>query len=154
MIQLLRTDSGNADFRRLVVSLDAYLREKDGEDHAFYNQFNKIDHIRHVVVAYADGKAAGCGAIKKYDEQSAEIKRMFVDPAFRGRGIAALILTELERWAAELNFSSCILETGKGQTEAVRLYRKANYQVIPNYGQYIGVDNSVCMKKELNDTGI
>ena len=64
MIQLLRTDSGNADFRRLVVSLDAYLREKDGEDHAFYNQFNKIDHIRHVVVAYADGKAAGCGAIK------------------------------------------------------------------------------------------
>jgi len=155
MIQLLRTDSGNADFRRLVVSLDAYLREKDGEDHAFYNQFNKIDHIRHVVVAYADGKAAGCGAIKKYDEQSAEIKRMFVDPAFRGRGIAGLILAELENWACELSFSSCILETGKRQVEAVRLYQKENYRVIPNYGQYIGVDNSVCMKKELYEsTGI
>lgn len=155
MIQLIRTDSGNPDFRRLVVSLDAYLREKDGADHSFYNQFNKIDHIRHVVVAYEDDRPVGCGAIKPYDETCAEIKRMFVDPAFRGRGIAGIILAELERWAAELNFSGCILETGKGQTEAVRLYQKSNYRIIPNYGQYIGVDNSVCMKKELNEsTGI
>ncbi len=151
MIQLIRTDSGNPDFRELVVQLDAYWQERDGENHAFYNQFNKIDHIRHIVVAYADDKAVGCGAIKKYDEQSAEVKRMFVDPAFRGRGIAKLILAELEQWAAELNFSSCILETGKRQTEAVRLYQKANYRIIPNYGQYRGVENSVCMKKELTD---
>lgn len=149
MIKLVRTDSDNADFRRLVSRLDEYLREKDGADHAFYNQFNSIDHIRNVVVAYEEGQATGCGAFKRYDEQSAEIKRMFVDPDFRGRGIAGLILAELERWARELNFTRSILETGLRQTEAVKLYQKENYRVIPNYGQYIGVENSVCMEKEL-----
>lgn len=149
MIKLVRTDSDNADFRRLVSRLDEYLREKDGADHAFYNQFNSIDHIRNVVVAYEEEQAAGCGAFKQYDEQSAEIKRMFVDPDFRGRGIAGLILAELERWARELNFTRSILETGLRQTEAVKLYQKENYRVIPNYGQYIGVENSVCMEKEL-----
>lgn len=149
MIKLVRTDSDNADFRRLVSRLDEYLREKDGADHAFYNQFNSIDHIRNVVVAYEEEQALGCGAFKQYDEQSAEIKRMFVDPDFRGRGIAGLILAELERWARELNFTRSILETGLRQTEAVKLYQKENYRVIPNYGQYIGVENSVCMEKEL-----
>lgn len=149
MIKLVRTDSDNADFRRLVSRLDEYLREKDGADHAFYNQFNSIDHIRNVVIAYEEGQATGCGAFKRYDEQSAEIKRMFVDPDFRGRGIAGLILAELERWARELNFTRSILETGLRQTEAVKLYQKENYRVIPNYGQYIGVENSVCMEKEL-----
>lgn len=149
MIKLVRTDSGNSDFRRLVSRLDEYLREKDGADHAFYNQFNSIDHIRNVVIAYEEGQATGCGAFKRYDEQSAEIKRMFVDPDFRGRGIAGLILAELERWARELNFTRSILETGLRQTEAVKLYQKENYRVIPNYGQYIGVENSVCMEKEL-----
>lgn len=149
MIKLVRTDSDNADFRRLVSRLDEYLREKDGADHAFYNQFNSIDHIRNVVVAYEEEQALGCGAFKQYDEQSAEIKRMFVDPDFRGRGIAGLILAELERWARELNFTRSILETGLRQTEAVKLYQKENYRVIPNYGQYIGVENSVCMEKKL-----
>ncbi len=149
MIKLVRTDSDNADFRRLVSRLDEYLREKDGADHAFYNQFNSIDHIRNVVIAYEEEQATGCGAFKRYDEQSAEIKRMFVDPDFRGRGIAGLILAELERWARELNFTRSILETGLRQTEAVKLYQKENYRVIPNYGQYIGVENSVCMEKEL-----
>ncbi|MEO6589269.1 MAG: GNAT family N-acetyltransferase, partial [Pyrinomonadaceae bacterium] len=59
------------------------------------------------------------------------------------------ILAELENWAKELNFSECILETGLKQPEAIRLYQKSGYETILNYGQYAGVENSVCMKKVL-----
>lgn len=147
MINLVRTDSDNADFRALVVLLDQDLQIRDGDEHSFYAQFNKIDNIRHVVVAYADGEAVGCGAIKEYAESVAEIKRMFVRAERRQRGIAKSILSELETWASELNFSKCILETGIKQPEAIALYRKSGYEVIPSYGQYLNVENSICMRK-------
>lgn len=149
MTHFIRTDSDNADFRSLVVFLDQELRQRDGEEHVFYAQFNKIDKIRHVVVAYQGDTPVGCGAIKVYAPDVAEVKRMFVSEAFRRQGIAQRVLTELERWAAELGYASCILETGKKQPEAIRLYQSMGYEVIPNYGQYSGVENSVCMKKHL-----
>ncbi len=147
MTNLVRTNSDNSDFRELVALLDAELQIRDGDEHSFYAQFNKVDTIRYVVVAYEDGEAVGCGAIKEYAEGVAEIKRMFVREERRGRGIAKSILSELETWASELTFSECILETGIKQPEAIALYQKSGYQTIPNYGQYEGVENSVCMKK-------
>lgn len=150
MIRLLRTDSDNADFRTLVAMLDAYLSDTDGAEHSFYAQYNKLDKIRHVVLAYDNDKAAGCGAIKAYTSNSAEVKRMYVHPDHRQKGIASKVLTELEQWARELNFDSCILETGKRQAEAIKLYQKMDYRVIENYGQYSGVENSVCMEKSLS----
>jgi len=147
MTNLVRTNSDNADFRELVELLDQDLQIRDGDEHSFYAQFNKIDKIQHVVVAYEDGEAVGCGAIKEYEKSVAEIKRMFVRPKRRGRGIAKNILYELEKWAGELGFSECILETGWKQPEAIALYQKSGYETIPNYGQYSGVENSVCMKK-------
>jgi putative acetyltransferase len=149
MTNLVRTTSDNPDFRELVTLLDRDLQIRDGDEHLFYAQFNKIDKIRHVVVAYAGGEAVGCGAIKEYSEGAAEIKRMFVRAERRGRGIAKSILSELEMWANELGFSECILETGLKQREAIGLYQKSGYEMIPNYGQYIGVENSVCMKKSI-----
>ena len=147
MTILIRTDSDNADFRELVVLLDRELQIRDGDEHSFYAQFNKIDKIRHVVVAYEDEKAVGCGAFKEYTDEAAEIKRMYVRPERRGRGIAGMILSELEMWAKELNFSECVLETGLKQPEAISLYQKSGYRIIPNYGQYAGVANSVCLRK-------
>lgn len=149
MIKLLRTHSDHADFHPLVAELDKDLKIKDGEDHAFFAQFNKIDAIKNVVLAYINELPVGCGAIKEYDERTMEVKRMFVSPAYRNRGIASKVLKELEQWSKELGYVQCILETGKKQTEAVQLYHKNNYQVIPNYGQYIGVESSVCFRKEL-----
>lgn len=149
MIKLIRTDSDNEDFRRLVAMLDADLQIRDGAEHAFYAQYNKIDKIREVVLAYQNEQAVGCGAFKEYEPNVAEIKRMFVLPEKRGRGIAGKILSELEAWAKELNFSKCVLETGLKQPEAIGLYRKSGYETIPNYGQYAGVDNSVCMRKSI-----
>ncbi|MBI5932925.1 MAG: GNAT family N-acetyltransferase [Chloroflexi bacterium] len=148
MIQLLRADSGNSDFIELVRQLDVELAQRDGDEHPFYAQFNKIDKIRHVVVAYDDGQPAGCGAIKEYAPGVMEIKRMFTRPQNRGRGIASKVLRELETWAGELAYKKCILETGKKQEEAIGLYRKSGYVLIPNYGQYEGVENSVCFERE------
>ncbi len=149
MINLLRTDSDNADFRELVALLDADLAIRDGAEHLFYAQFNKIDKIREVVVAYQNEVAVGCGALKEYEPKTAEIKRMYVREENRGKGIAGKILAELEMWAKELNFSECVLETGLKQPEAIALYRKSGYENTPNYGQYAGVENSVCMRKSV-----
>ncbi len=147
MIQTIRTDSSHPDFIELVKFLDADLAERDGTDNAFYAQFNKIDHIKYAVVAYEDGQPVGCGAIKEHGPNAMEIKRMYTTPEGRGKGVATRVLTELEAWAAELSCEKCVLETGKKQPEAIELYKKNGYRIIPNYGQYAGIENSVCFEK-------
>ena len=149
MIRTVRTDSSNADFQQLVVLLDADLKIRDGEDHDFYHQFNTITHIRNAIVAYKDEMPVACGAFKEFSADAVEIKRMYVKPGYRGLGIANTVLAELEKWAAELKYSTCVLETGKKQPEAIRLYEKSGYTRIPNYGQYANVENSVCMRKQI-----
>ena len=150
MIWIHRTNATHSGFIDLVRQLDEYLTEVDGDEHAFYDQFNSIDHLKHVVIAFDGEQAIGCGAIKEYDPQAVEIKRMYTSPDHRGKGIASLVLQELENWAAELSYSKSILETGKRQEEAIRLYQKNGYTPIPNYGQYAEVENSVCFEKELS----
>lgn len=148
-MRLLKTDSSDNDFIKLVAKLDAYLKVIDGDEHAFYAQHNTIDKLNHVIIAYEQDQPVGCGAIKAFDGNTMEVKRMFTDPDVRGKGIATKVLTELEQWALELGFNKCILETGKRMPDAINLYKKNGYTPIPNYGQYIGVENSVCFEKEL-----
>jgi putative acetyltransferase len=149
MTAVKRTTSSDYDFQKLVTLLDKELAIRDGDEHAFYAQFNKTVNIKNVVVAYIHEEAVGCGAFKEHDTNTVEIKRMFVEPTFRGKGIAQQVLAELESWTKENNYNACILETGKKQSEAIALYTKAGYSIIANYGQYEGVENSVCMKKEI-----
>lgn len=149
MIHCIRTNSENQDFQSLVKKLDADLKIRDGEEHVFYAQYNKTDAIKHVIVAYDGEEAVGCGAIKEFSEDTMEVKRMYVEENKRGKGIASTILKELEQWALELKYRKCILETGNKQFEALSLYPKSGYHLIPNYAQYVGVDNSVCFEKEL-----
>ncbi|MBV6881981.1 GNAT family N-acetyltransferase [Epilithonimonas ginsengisoli] len=148
-MKILRTTSENLDFQKLVKQLDAYLAVMDGEEHGFYDQYNKIDSLKNCIVIFDNDEAVTCGAIKEFDKQSMEVKRMFTLPEKRGKGLASAILNELESWTKELGYEKTILETGKRQTEAVALYQKCNYKVIPNYGQYAGVENSVCFEKDL-----
>lgn len=151
MTQLLRTDSKHPDFISLVKLLDADLAFRDGADNAYYAQFNKIDMLKNCVVAYIDGQAVGCGAFKPFEEGiSVEVKRMYVLESYRGKGIAGQILTELEKWAFELGYTQTVLETGKRQPEAIAVYTKHGYQITENYGQYKGLENSVCFQKHLN----
>ena len=149
MFRIVRTDSENPDFIILVKQLDADLAIRDGSDNAFYSQYNKIDTIKHAVVAYMDNKPVACGAIKQFAPGTMEVKRMFTLPENRGQGSALKILAELEAWAHELSYQTCILETGKRQPEAIALYKKAGYKIIPNYGQYAGIENSVCFEKKV-----
>ena len=146
---IVRTDSSHPDFVSLVRMLDMELAERDGDDSSFYAQFNKIGNIRHVVMAYVDGEPLGCGALKQFGPTTMEIKRMYVLPSARRMGIAARVLSELELWAKDLSCAKCVLETGKRQPEAIGLYRKNGYTQIPNYGQYAGMENSVCFEKSI-----
>ncbi|MBU2525280.1 MAG: GNAT family N-acetyltransferase [Bacteroidetes bacterium] len=149
MIKTVRTNAENVDFIKLVQQLDADLAVTDGDEHAFYDQFNKLYAIKYVLLAFEKETPVGCGAIKAYDSCTMEIKRMYVAPDHRGKGIAAKVLAELEKWAGELGFEKCILETGTRQSSAIRLYQKSGYQQIPNYGQYAQVQNSLCFEKSL-----
>ncbi|MGY5254760.1 GNAT family N-acetyltransferase [Sphingobacterium spiritivorum] len=144
-----RTDSDSLDFQKLVLELDKDLAIKNGETNSFFAQYNKIDLIRHVVVAYEADRAVGCGAIKEYRNGIMEVKRMFVPIEMRGKGIAGKILTELQIWAKELGYSKCILETGDKMIEAIGLYKKHHFKIIPNYGQYANIESSVCFEKEI-----
>lgn len=148
-IHLLRTDSENPDFRMLVRLLDAELAERDGPQHGFYHQFNGLEGLDRVVLAQNGGQSVACGAMKIFDGNALEVKRMFTSPSNRGQGLAGLVLRELEQWAAEEGFTRIVLETGKRQPEAVSFYNKHGYGRIENYGPYKGVANSLCFEKWL-----
>lgn len=148
-MNLIRTTSESLDFQKLVKQLDTYLAIMDGEEHAFYHQYNKIDMLKNCIIIFDNDEAIACGAIKELDSKSMEVKRMFTLSEKRGKGLASAILKELEVWSKELGYEKTVLETGKRQIEAVALYQKCGYKIIPNYGQYIGIENSVCFEKEL-----
>lgn len=150
MIEIVRTTPENIDFIQLISELDQDIKIRDGEEHTFYSQFNKTDSIKQAIVAYDGLIAVGCGAFKAYQGNTAEIKRMFVHPEHRGKNIASQILKALELWSKELSFSSCILETGKRYPEAIALYKKNGYAVTTNYGQYEGIEDSVCFYKSIS----
>ncbi len=146
---LIRTTAANHLFQTLVSELDAELKIRDGDEHLFYAPLNQAADLPYAVVAYDEGVATGCGAIRPYGTSVMEIKRMYIRQAHRGKGIASHLLRELELWAASLNCHTCILETGKNQPEAIRLYHKNHYHVIPNYGPYAHTANSICFQKEI-----
>ena len=149
MMILLRTDSSNEDYRKLVSELDKDLAARDGDDAPFFAQYNKSDDIKYCIVAYRDEVPVASGAIKHYEGGVMEVKRMYVPLQHRGKGIASVVLKDLEAWAKELGYTKCILETGKKMPEAIRVYEKNDYALIPNYGQYAGVVESVCFEKLL-----
>jgi len=146
-MHILRTDSSNIDFQNLVKSLDAILSEHNGENDDFFAQFNIIDTIKNCVVVYIDDIPAACGAFKPFSEDTVEIKRMFTHPEYRKRGLGSSVVKELENWAVELNFKKAVLETSQDLKSAISVYERQGFHRIPNYGQYIGVEQSVCYEK-------
>lgn len=145
------TDGRNQDFIELCHELDDFLNELVGgeENRAEYVSYNKLDDIHDVVVAYDDDIPVGSASFKKYDDECAEVKRVFVKKEYRGRGISKDLMNALEERARENGFKYFILESGEPLVSAMALYRKIGYKVIPNYGQYIDMEKSVCMKKTL-----
>jgi GNAT superfamily N-acetyltransferase len=106
-----------------------------------------------LVVRDEDGTAVACGGVTRFthDEAKGELKRMYVRPGARGRGLGRLVLGRLEEHARELGFASLVLETGDRQEAALALYRNSGYTRIPCYPPYDGRDGgfSLCFEKEL-----
>ena len=150
MITVKRTNSDNSDFKKLAIELDINLKTYYKEEQSFYGELNDIDKIKFVVVAYNKmGKPVGCGGIKEYSKNEIEIKRMYVPPNYREKGIATIILNELENWSSELKFKKCILETLIEKPYAIAFYKKNGYQIIPNFGEYMKAKNSICFEKDI-----
>ena len=148
-IKVTKTNSENPDFIVLVAALDKSLWERYPELKTNYWGNNVIELNPNVVIIYLDNKAVACGCFKKYDKNTIELKRMFVSSEARGMGLAKKIIQELELWAHELGFSSSVLETLYKQKEAIGLYQKVGYTIVDNYAPYVGLENSICMKKQI-----
>lgn len=137
------------DFVALTEFLDAELAEKNGSLQALYSRYNKLAGIEDIFLAYVGGAPVGCASMKRFDDETYEVKRVFVAKDFRRFGIAEEMMRLIEVKAREKGVRHLILETSKSFEPAVGLYEKLSYDVIENYGQYKGMDNSVCMKKAL-----
>ncbi|MEM6720435.1 MAG: GNAT family N-acetyltransferase [Bacteroidota bacterium] len=144
-----RTNSKNQDFINLVKELDAFLSVQNGESDAFYRQFNGLEDLHHTIVLYDGETPIGCGAIKKFDATTVEVKRMYVSQKLQGKNLGITILAALEAWAKELGNTRCVLETGTMLPEAIRFYEKHHYVLIPNYEPYVNAPESVCFEKQL-----
>jgi GNAT superfamily N-acetyltransferase len=149
MIHLTRTTSDNPGFSALTDKLDDELCSIYNTKKEDFEEYNRIIGLKTVVLAYFNGDLVGCGCFKTFDKTAIELKRMYIEPAYRGLGVASAIVKELENWAQELGYTDVFLETGKGQPQAIQLYQKLGYQQIENFGDYAFWDNSVCMKKDL-----
>ncbi|MES2806540.1 MAG: GNAT family N-acetyltransferase [Bacteroidota bacterium] len=148
-IRISKTTSENPDFINLIGALDKSLWERYPELKTDYWGNNIIELNPNVVVIYLENNPVACGCFKKYDKDTIEIKRMFVSLEARGMGLAQNILRELELWAHDLGYSFSVLETLYKQKEAIALYQKTGYSIVDNYEPYVGLKNSICMRKQI-----
>ncbi len=150
-MRFIYTNGENPDFIGLCHDLDDFLNELVGgeKNRAEYIPYNKLDDIHDVIVAYDEDIPVGSAGFKKYDDECAEVKRVFIKREYRGKGISKKLMELLEERAKNKGYKYLILESGEPLVAAMSLYRKIGYKVIPNYGQYKDMPDSVCMKKEL-----
>lgn len=150
-MKFVYTDGANTDFIELCHDLDDFLNEIVGgeENRSEYIPYNQLDDIHNVIVVYDNDIPIGCAAFKKYDDECAEVKRVFIKTEYRGRGISKKLMELLEESAREQSYHYLIFESGEPLVAAMSLYRKIGYKVILNYGQYEDMPDSICMRKKL-----
>lgn len=151
-MQLIRTNSDHPLFLELVRLLNQELNERYGVLQGQYDEYNLFPiPVDVILLLENDQKAIACGALRRFEDSNwVEMKRVFVRSDYRGQGHSKPIILALEAWATEQGFDAIVLETGKRLHEAVSLYKRMNYAVIENFGPYIGMPLSICMKKDLN----
>lgn len=148
-IKIIHTDSRNKDFIKLIKLLDDDLNGQYGELQKQYDKHNKVDYINDVMIIYDDEVPVACGGFKEHDSESVEMKRVFVKKENRRQGLSKKVINELEKLVQAKGYKYAVLETGKKQIEAINLYKSSGYEMIENYGPYVGYENSICMKKDL-----
>jgi GNAT superfamily N-acetyltransferase len=148
-VKIVKTTSENPDFMKLIKALDDSLWDTYPELKADYWGNNNIEFNPNVVLVFYNDEAVACCCFKKYDQNTIEIKRMFVDQVMRCKGIAMQMLQELESWAKDLGYTISVLETLYKQTAAIHMYQKFGYRIVENYPPYEGLSNSICMRKTI-----
>ena len=149
MMEILLTHKDDSRFLELIKLLDDDLYDKYGDIQKTYEKYIGLENLVHVAMAFCGERAVGCGGYKKYDNVSAEIKRIYVLPEYRGCGYAEKIMDKLHEKAKEGGYKKCLLETGPKQEAAIRLYQRLGYEKIDNYEPYIGMTASICFEKQL-----
>lgn len=146
-----RVSFTNTDFQKLILELDKEFWVRYPDTQQNFAPFNYVYESASVIVAYESNTAIGCGCFRPMKEKdTVEIKRMYVIPAFRNKGVGKMILQALEKWASEQKFLQTKLETGIKQPEAIAAYEKSGYVRIPNFEPYANVNESICMMKRLD----
>jgi GNAT superfamily N-acetyltransferase len=151
-IRIVREEIAGAIASGLIRALNRELSEtypEEGATHFRLDPDEVAEERGAFLVAYAEGETIGCGAIRRIDPGTAEIKRMYVAPEARGRGVGRMVLEALEAEARRLGVKRIVLETGVRQLEALALYAQAGFTRIPAFGEYVGSPLSLCMEKEL-----
>ncbi|WP_282939359.1 GNAT family N-acetyltransferase [Paenibacillus sp. RC67] len=152
-VLLKLTNSTDPDLLQLITQLDEYLFGKYPAEEVFVVDFkDPAIHDVVFVTAYIDNVAVGCGAYRPLDEESAELKRIYVDNLYRKRGIASKILSWLEQEAQQAGYSTLRLETGPEQPESIALYEKCGFYHIEPFGEYVHCPSSICMEKKLGSS--
>jgi GNAT superfamily N-acetyltransferase len=140
------------DGRRLVAALDAHLASRYSPEQRFGPHL-KAEMVAPgagtFLIARVDGVAVGCGALRRRDERTVEVKRMYVEPEMRGRGLAKQILRRLETAARAMGARRLVLETGVYQDEAIGLYRGVGFNPIDCFDEYAGTPTSLCFDKTI-----
>lgn len=149
-MEFKRTSGQNEDFIENCRLLDLDLDRRVGKkiDRHKYQPYNQVDQIQEAMVVYEGGRVLGGGAIRRYDDKTAELKRVFVHPEYQGRGIGSKLVSQLIDWAVELGYRRMILETGELLVESCAVYKKLGFHQIPNYGPYVDMPESLCMAKD------
>lgn len=149
MLGVRRTSVADPGFRALTSELDAELHARYGAVQDAYDAFNLLPTDTRAVLARDDAGPTGCGCFKLVEPTTIEIKRVFVRAFARRRGIAGLVVGELEAWARELGATVALLETGYLQHEAIAMYERLGYARTDLFPPYVGMAASVCMRKPL-----
>ena len=149
MHSITRCTGQDSSFRALIEALDEELGERYGAQMEFFGPHNHSADVQQALVLLWDGVPVGCGCYKPFSVDTVEMKRIFVQCAFRGKRLARALMAELEAWAHESGYAFAVLETGVLQPDAIRLYEAAGYERIPNYPPYEGVAESICYRKTL-----
>jgi GNAT superfamily N-acetyltransferase len=143
------TDGSDTDFAKLSEEVEKEFYEMYGEAQSKYTAYNGLLHIRDVLLMYDGRIPFACGGFKEYSHRVVELKRVYVNKAYRGNGYSTYIVRKLIDRAKDKGYETMILETGQKQIEAISLYKKLEFQIIENYGQYKGDSNSICMSIRL-----
>lgn len=149
MIEIIRTSSDDKRFKNLILELDSDLTTRYREADYKFDANIQLNALDTAVIAQITNITVGCGCFKEINARTVEIKRMYVNPYFRGFGVASMMIDALTRWAKELFYESAVLETGVKQPESIKLYEKHGFVTIPSFAPYIGIPNSICMGKTL-----